>query len=378
MNITLVKLTPEFRAQLNDMMEEWLAAEQDFSPYAIRRNDYRDFEYYLENLEIRQEQDGRVPDSTYFCLDLDENVFVGAVNIRHYLNESLLFTGGHIGDGIRPSRRRKGYATAMIRLALEKCRELGIHRVLMTCGKDNIGSAKSILHNGGVLENEVLNEEGQWEQRYWIDLDQIPLLTHVYFVRHALPVQSHKDDRTRPLTQEGLRDTALVAQVLADKGIDCFYCSPYLRSMDTIRSAAAQYGLPILQDERLRERQAGEGGNVGLRDADSPLRRRWRDFSWHEPGGESIGQVQQRNIAALQEILQENPGKNIAIGTHGTALSTILNFYRPQFGCEDFLRIVDWMPYLVELTFDGRKLLTFRELAYIEKQYHPDGITGKM
>ena len=378
MNITLVKLTPEFRAQLNDMMEEWLAAEQDFSPYAIRRNDYRDFEYYLENLEIRQEQDGRVPDSTYFCLDLDENIFVGAVNIRHYLNESLLFTGGHIGDGIRPSRRRKGYATAMIRLALEKCRELGIHRVLMTCDRDNIGSAKSILHNGGVLENEVLNEEGQWEQRYWIDLDQIPLLTHVYFVRHAQPVHSHEDDRTRPLTEEGKQDTALVTQVLEDKQIDSFYCSPYLRSLDTIRPTAEQYGLAICQEERFRERQSGERGNVGLRDADSPLRRRWQDFSWHEPGGESIGQVQQRNIAALQEILLENPGKNIAIGTHGTALSSILNYYRPQFGCEDFLRIVDWMPYLVELTFDGQTLLTFRELAYIEKQYHPDRVTRKL
>ena len=198
MNITLVKLTPEYRRQLFDMMEEWLALEQDFSPYAIRKNDYRDFDFYLENLEIKQEHDDYVPDSTYFCLDLDENIFVGAVNIRHYLNESLLFTGGHIGDGIRPSRRRKGYATAMIRLALEKCRELGIHRVLMTCDKDNIGSAKSILRNGGILEYEITNEEGEQEQRYWIDLDRIPPLTHVYFVRHAQPVHSHEDDRTRP------------------------------------------------------------------------------------------------------------------------------------------------------------------------------------
>ena len=71
MNITLVKLTPQYRRQLNDMMEQWLSAEQDFSPYAIRRNDYRDFDYYLEHLETKQEQDGRVPDSTYFCLDLD-------------------------------------------------------------------------------------------------------------------------------------------------------------------------------------------------------------------------------------------------------------------------------------------------------------------
>lgn len=369
MNITLVKLTPEYRQQLFDMMEEWLAVEQDFSPYAIRRLDYRDFENYMENLEIKEETGGRVPDSTYFCLDLDENVFVGAVNIRHHLNESLLFSGGHIGDGIRPSRRRRGYATAMIRLALEKCRELGIRWVLMTCDKENIGSAKSILRNGGILENEILNEEGEIEQRYWIDLEGIPSLTHVYFVRHAQPVHGHREDRTRPLTQEGKQDTALVTQTLADKHIDCFYCSPYLRSLDTIRPAAAQYGLPIREDERLRERQAGEQGNASLRAENSPLRRRWQDFSWHEPGGESIGSVQTRNIQALKEILAENQGKNIAFGTHGTALSSILNYYRPNFGCEDFLRILDWMPYIVELTFDGQTLLTFRDLAHIHKEF---------
>lgn len=372
MNITLVKLIPEYRSQLNDMMEEWLAKEQDFSPYMIRRNDYRDFDFYLENLEIKQEQDGRVPDSTYFCLDLDRDIFVGAVNIRHYLNESLLFTGGHIGDGIRPSERRKGYATAMLRLALEKCRELGIRRVLMTCDRGNIGSAKSIAGNGGILENEVLNEDGVWEQRYWIDLERIPPLTKVYFVRHAQPVHSHQEDRTRPLSQEGKRDTALVTELLRDKKIDAFYCSPYLRSLDTIRDAAEEYGLPIHQDERLRERTVGERGNANMRAPNSDLRRRWQDFSWHEPGGESIGQVQQRNTDALREILAENPGKAIAIGTHGTALSAILNYYHPAFGCDDFLRIIDWMPYIVALTFDGQRLLTFQELAHIEKPDKPD------
>ena len=170
MNIRLVKLTPEYRQQLFDMMEEWLAVEQDFSPYVIRKNDYRDFEYYMDHLEITRFDGKHVPDSTFFCLDTDRNIFVGAVNIRHYLTDSLLFTGGHIGDGIRPSERRKGYATAMIALALDECKKLGIHRVLMTCDKDNIGSAKSIINNGGVLENEVINEEGIIEQRYWIDL----------------------------------------------------------------------------------------------------------------------------------------------------------------------------------------------------------------
>ena len=95
---------------------------------------------------------------------------VGAVGIRHYLNESLLQSGGHIGDGVRPSERRKGYATEIIRLALLECQKLGIDKVLMTCDKDNIGSAKSIINNGGVLENEFLNFDGVIGQRYWVCL----------------------------------------------------------------------------------------------------------------------------------------------------------------------------------------------------------------
>ncbi|MBR1606780.1 MAG: GNAT family N-acetyltransferase [Clostridia bacterium] len=169
MHIKLVKLAPEYKAQLFDMMEEWLAVEQHFSPYAIRRLDYHDFDYYLKNLETTEEKDGRVPDSVFFCLDVDRNIFVGAVNIRHYLTDALLYAGGHIGDGVRPSERRKGYATAMIALALDECRKLGLDRVLMTCDKTNVGSAKSIIKNGGVLENEVL-DDGVLEQRYWIDL----------------------------------------------------------------------------------------------------------------------------------------------------------------------------------------------------------------
>ncbi|NTW96157.1 MAG: GNAT family N-acetyltransferase [Erysipelotrichaceae bacterium] len=169
MNIKLVKLSYEYKQHLIDMMDEWLAVEQDFSPYMIRRNDYHNFDYYLENLEIKEATADRVPDSTFFCLDLDRNIFVGAINIRHTLNQSLLNTGGHIGDGVRPSERRKGYATNMIKLGLEECRKLGIEKVLITCDKSNIGSAKSIINNGGVLENEVI-EDGVVEQRYWITL----------------------------------------------------------------------------------------------------------------------------------------------------------------------------------------------------------------
>ena len=86
------------------------------------------------------------------------------------MNEELEKYGGHIGLGIRPSERKKGYATIMIGLALEECKKLGINKVLMICDKDNIGSAKSIINNGGVLENEILGKDGKIEQRYWINI----------------------------------------------------------------------------------------------------------------------------------------------------------------------------------------------------------------
>ena len=71
---------------------------------------------------------------------------------------------------MRPSERRKGVATQMIGLALQECKKLGIDKVLMVCDRENVGSAKSIMNNGGVLENEVV-VDGVVEQRYWITLD---------------------------------------------------------------------------------------------------------------------------------------------------------------------------------------------------------------
>lgn len=169
--IRLVKLTVEYKAQLFEMLDEWsVSGDTNHSPYAIFKNDYHDFDNYLDRLDVK-ESDGRlVPDSTFFALDIKRNILVGAINIRHYLNERLLLSGGHIGDGVRPSERRKGYATEMIGLGLKECKKLGINKVLMVCDKDNIGSKKSIIRNGGILENEV-EVDGEVLQRYWVELD---------------------------------------------------------------------------------------------------------------------------------------------------------------------------------------------------------------
>lgn len=165
--LKLIKLSERERPQLVEMMDEWTAANEKIVPWAIGKCDYHVFDQYLESLEMKAPYGKYVPDSTFFCLDTARNILVGAVNIRHYLNEQLLFSGGHIGDGIRPSERGKGLGTKMIALALDECRKLGIDDVLMCCDKCNAASARTIEKNGGVLENEVL-DDGVPVLRYWI------------------------------------------------------------------------------------------------------------------------------------------------------------------------------------------------------------------
>lgn len=189
-------------------------------------------------------------------------------------------------------------------------------------------------------------------------------MNKVYFVRHAQPIYSWEDDRTRPLTDEGKSDTAIVKDFFKDKKVDVFYCSPYKRSIDTISSTAEFHGKNIITDERLREREKGPNGNThGM------FEKRWADHDYHEPGGESICSVQKRNIEALNDILLNNINKTIVIGTHGTALSSILNYYDLSFGCKDFLRIINWMPYIIELDFDGNILINKTEHCHIQKEF---------
>lgn len=174
MALKLVKASYEYQKQIVEMLKEWKdyndSHDTNTSPASIFKNNYDDFEHYINHLEVKENnKEGLVKDSVFFCLDEDRDIMVGAINIRHYLNDYLLNYGGHIGDGIRPSERRKGYATLMIALALNECKKLGIKRVLMVCDKDNIGSNKSIIKNGGILENEVLHDN-KIIMRYYIEI----------------------------------------------------------------------------------------------------------------------------------------------------------------------------------------------------------------
>ncbi|MCL2415291.1 MAG: GNAT family N-acetyltransferase [Defluviitaleaceae bacterium] len=130
------------------------------------------YEEWLDKIitDITRDNDtSLVPATTYFGMHNGE--IIGTIQIRHKLNEHLMQSGGHIGYGIRPSERRKGYATQMLKLALDRCREMGIGAVLITCDKQNTASAKTIIKNGGIFEDEFVDiHDGNTMQRYWVNL----------------------------------------------------------------------------------------------------------------------------------------------------------------------------------------------------------------
>ena len=130
-------------------------------------------EVWLEELKKRSCEDtvpkGLVPSSTYLAVREKDNYIVGMIDIRHYLNEYLTQVGGNIGYGVRKTERNKGYAKQMLKLALEKCKELKIKKVLITCDEDNIASEKVILSANAKLE-DIRNVDGENKKRFWIDL----------------------------------------------------------------------------------------------------------------------------------------------------------------------------------------------------------------
>ncbi|MFD2168537.1 GNAT family N-acetyltransferase [Tumebacillus lipolyticus] len=171
-DVSLWEPTIELEDEYLLFYQEWKDSNEPMVPWVIQK-DPSDFQAMVQSL-LAQEKgenlpEGWVPDSTYWLVTADKRV-VGAVNIRHRLNERLFNCGGHIGYGIRPSERQKGYATKLLALSLEKAKALRIEKVLVACDAWNIGSEKTIINNGGVPDTSFIEEDGNVVKRYWIAL----------------------------------------------------------------------------------------------------------------------------------------------------------------------------------------------------------------
>ena len=192
-------------------------------------------------------------------------------------------------------------------------------------------------------------------------------MTTIYFVRHAEPNLSNHDDKSRELSPKGLQDRKLVSEYLKDKGIDLVISSPYKRAIDTLVDFADLMDMEIVLEDRFKERKVG---NEWIADFEAFTKRQWLDFDYKLFDGECLAEVQERNVEALREVLETYDGKNIVIGSHGTALSTIINHYDPSFGYSDFEKIRHVMPWVVQFVFDETSLIAIHKYDLFAQEKH--------
>lgn len=151
--------------QYSNAFAQW--GEKPYGACALEKySDIKEWIAFTRLMETEEaEKLGYVPGVTYICINTDNGRMVGVTSIRKYLSENLLLHGGHIGYSVAKDERNKGIGTKILSYALEKCREQGLKRVLITCDESNTASEKVILKNNGVLENVY-----DGTKRYWIDL----------------------------------------------------------------------------------------------------------------------------------------------------------------------------------------------------------------
>ncbi len=188
--------------------------------------------------------------------------------------------------------------------------------------------------------------------------------TIVYFIRHAESDYAVHDDLNRPLTTKGEKDALNVADYLEAKGIEAVLSSPYKRAIDTVKPFADRVNLNIELVHDFRERKVD---NCWIDDFNQFTKNQWEDFNYKLSNGECLKEVQQRNIKALKEILSRYKGKNIVIGTHGTALSTIINYYDSSYGYKEFNEIRMLMPWIVKFTFEEDRCINIEKINILKR-----------
>jgi 2,3-bisphosphoglycerate-dependent phosphoglycerate mutase len=151
-------------------------------------------------------------------------------------------------------------------------------------------------------------------------------MTSVYLIRHAHA--KYSSDEQRPLSARGQQMAHEVASLLGSNPITHIYSSPARRALQTVAPLAEKLGLPVHNEQGLRERELGEV-QTGV-DFYRAVRQTWQDASHAFPGGESNMAAQHRGLAVIGRISKQHPGEHVVLSTHGNLMALILNYYDAQ------------------------------------------------
>lgn len=174
-NCVLCKPRIEYASEIMAFRDEFLKIGDSMDgtcnlPNIETPTEWIEFVRIIESEETLPNKQWVTANQFIYVRESDQKV-VGMIQFRHYLNDFLKEYGGHIGYSVRPSERRKGYAKQMLKSCLKVCKEYGLDKILITCIRENEGSRKTILSNGGVYENTVFCErDNVFLERYWITL----------------------------------------------------------------------------------------------------------------------------------------------------------------------------------------------------------------
>ncbi|KAA1191023.1 histidine phosphatase family protein [Paenibacillus sp. B2(2019)] len=189
--------------------------------------------------------------------------------------------------------------------------------------------------------------------------------TFIYMIRHAVSPFVLGDERERGLSDKGHEDAYRIKELLAEEEITHFVSSPYRRAIDTIKYLAEASDQEIELYEELRERAiASVEIEISEQEFLQGIRASFTDLQYKMPNGESTQEAQERAIPIMKQLIQQNKGGKIALGTHGNIMTIILNYFNKKYGYEFFEQTSK--PDIYRLEFDEL------ELTSVERMWNPE------